>query len=440
LLRLWKIRPGGHSYYLEVADGTGTGVEPAGVWLGKAVPDLGLSGHVEEDTLGSVLRGEHPLTAKALSNHQNRVVVAGYDLTFCAPKSVSLLHALGDPEVSGEVAEGQRCAVESSVRYLEDHALAVRRPVGDHRIPTPVRGMTAAAFLHRTSRALDPHLHTHVVVANLGQGEEGRWSALDGRGLYAHRAAADAFYHSQLRHELTSRLGVDWIEGRGGRADLVGISEEARFAFSRRSIAIAKELESHGLAGTRATELAATRTRDPKDIALSPLDLKPSWRARASEVGLSPRQLDRILDRTPRIEAASGSFRREAAEVSVGVLKTLGEISPTATRRQVMRTFCLALPKGAPRNEIEGAVDRIVGNLDAVRGPLGERSGPGVAERQYQVTKHLGFELEEAKADQRELKSARDTKELDRLLAARGMGRAPDRTRGSELDLGVGLG
>jgi conjugative relaxase-like TrwC/TraI family protein len=91
-----------------------------------------------------------------------------------------------------------------------------------------VEAVPAAAFIHRLSRALDPHLHTHVVVANLGRDVEGTWSALDGRGVYAHASAIDALYHADLRFELTRRLGVAWNPPDRGRADIAGIAPEAR--------------------------------------------------------------------------------------------------------------------------------------------------------------------------------------------------------------------
>ena len=179
---------------------------------------------------------------------------------------MSVLHALSEPSVSEAVAESHRVAVAAALDYVEDRALGVRRQQGSERIVQPVEGAFGAAFVHRTSRALDPHLHSHVVVANLGRGTDDRFSALDGRGIYAHAGAVGAVYHAQLRHEMVERLGVEWGPLDRGRADLVGIGKEARREFSKRSAQIAADLAETGLSGGRAAEHAAHKTRQPKDF------------------------------------------------------------------------------------------------------------------------------------------------------------------------------
>ncbi len=162
VLRVSKVRAGGADYYLGVAAGSGTGIEAAGRWMGAGTPELRLSGVVEGADLEAVLAGEDPGTGQVLGTARRQVTVAGFDMTFSAPKSVSLLHALGDSEVGDAVSAGHAGAVEAAMSYVGRHALAVRRrpvtlPVP---VPTTVTGVAAAGFVHRTSRALDPHLHT----------------------------------------------------------------------------------------------------------------------------------------------------------------------------------------------------------------------------------------------------------------------------------------
>ena len=104
MLRVAKVRRGGHAYYLEVAgNGTGTGIEAPGRWLGRGAAALDLSGEVHGDALDAVLRGDDPATGNRLGRAHDRVTVAGFDLSFSAPKSVSMLHALGPPEVASAV-------------------------------------------------------------------------------------------------------------------------------------------------------------------------------------------------------------------------------------------------------------------------------------------------------------------------------------------------
>jgi hypothetical protein len=116
--------------------------------------------------------------------------------------------------------------VLAALGYVEAHAAGSRRGRGGtERIN--VSGVVAAAFRHRSSRAGDPLLHTHVVVTNLGRAVDDRkWRTLDSRRLYAHAKTAGYVYQAQLRYELTRRLGVEWTPVHNGTADLVGIDED----------------------------------------------------------------------------------------------------------------------------------------------------------------------------------------------------------------------
>ena len=149
--------------------------------------------------------------------------VSGFDLVFSCPKSVSLLHALTDDErVRREISEAHEAAWQAALGYLEREACVVRRGRGG-AIREHGEGFVAAAFRHRTSRAQDPHLHTHVIVANLARSEDGEWRALDGEAiLRTYRLAAGYLYEAHLRHELTRRLGLGWTEPVKGMAELDG--------------------------------------------------------------------------------------------------------------------------------------------------------------------------------------------------------------------------
>jgi conjugative relaxase-like TrwC/TraI family protein len=434
VLRLSKVRSGGGAYFLEVAAGTGTGIEPVGTWLVPGVPSWRLSGDVAAHQLDSVLAGRDPETSAVLGGRRDRVTVAGFDLTFSAPKSVSLLHALSEPEVSAAVADAHAEAVTAAVSYVERRALAVRRrPAGlEAAVPTAVEGVTAAGFVHRVSRALDPHLHTHVVVANVGRGPEGDWSALDGRGFYAHASAADGLYHVQLRHGLTRRLGVHWDPPQRGRADIAGVPLAARRAFSRRAALIAAHLEERGLSSGRARTVAGFATRDQRDPSIGADHLRAAWRSRAREIGLGPRRLEAVLDRSPGLVAPTDlvvdepSFDREVTE-------RLGDSHRSVTRRDVVRAWCRAVPAGAPAQRVEEAADRYLSGLRPEPGPRGERSGPGVAERRLEPPSRV-----RGRADGRRREVEHEEAEIARLLERRAM--RLDRSPARLQDLGIGLG
>ena len=146
--------------------------------------------------------------------------MAGFDLVFSVPKSVSLLHALGDEETRLAIAQAHLAAWQAALAYLEDEACVLRRGkngvIREHD-----GGFVAAAFQHRTSRAEDPHLHTHVIVANMARSpSDGEWRALDGEAiLKTYRLAAGYLYEAQLRHELSRRLGLEWATPEKGWAE-----------------------------------------------------------------------------------------------------------------------------------------------------------------------------------------------------------------------------
>ena len=122
------------------------------------------------------------------ASRRPRAAVAGFDLTFTAPKSASVLWALADPGVQALVVEAHRAAVRDALAFVQDRALFTR--IGRNSIAqVPTRGLAAALFDHWDTRTGDPNLHTHVVVANKVQGLDGQWRSLDSRALH-HAAVA----------------------------------------------------------------------------------------------------------------------------------------------------------------------------------------------------------------------------------------------------------
>lgn len=136
-----------------------------------------------------------------------------------------MLFAIAVDPVVEKIRAAHQAAVGEALGYLEREACHARRGSGGATV-VQGRGFVAAAFEHRSSRAGDPLLHTHVVVANATQGPDGRWTALDGRSLYRHSKTAGYLYQVALRAELTERLGVRWHPVERGTADLVGVPRQ----------------------------------------------------------------------------------------------------------------------------------------------------------------------------------------------------------------------
>ena len=186
---------------VDVVDSVGEGIEDycaggaeaRGEWIGAACRELGLRGPVKGETLRRVPAGLDPSDGSSLRSSSSPIRVGGFDLTFSAPKSVSVLFGVGDERLREQVRAAHDVATRAAVAYLEGSAAAIRRGHGGALVEE-ASGFVAAGFRHRTSRARDPQLHRHVLVAYLGRGRDGRWSALDGRRLSAHARAASFVY------------------------------------------------------------------------------------------------------------------------------------------------------------------------------------------------------------------------------------------------------
>jgi conjugative relaxase-like TrwC/TraI family protein len=210
-----KLSVGREDYYVREVAGnreeylSGHGESP-GRWLGRGAAALGQEGIASTEAFVRMFHGRHPDTGELLGRPHGERGVPAFDLVLRPTKSVSLLYGLGDARTAAQVLDAHHQATSEALAYLEDHVGARRGHGGcDH---VQGNGLLAVGFDHRTSRAGDPLLHTHMIVANRVQGPEGRWTALDGRDLYRHRLAADAIYRGAYQRALSRSLGVAWTE------------------------------------------------------------------------------------------------------------------------------------------------------------------------------------------------------------------------------------
>ena len=286
MLSIGKMVVGAESYYLGmVAQGreeyyTGAGESP-GSWIGSGRHDLGLDGRVSPEDLRNLLAGIAPNSGLELGVKRSISAgrVAGFDLTFSAPKSVSLLYGLGSPEAAATVRDVHDLAVAEGLAYLEGHALSARRGAGgEHRLGTS--GLVAAAFVHRTSRAGDPQLHTHVLAANVVLGADGRWSAPDARLLYFHARTAGFVYQASLRAGLVESLGVRFGPVQRGSAELAGLDRALLRGFSASN-------RRAGRPGYQGAEVVSRRRRRKRSGPPRPMarPCRRAWRRSRSSFG-----------------------------------------------------------------------------------------------------------------------------------------------------------
>jgi conjugative relaxase-like TrwC/TraI family protein len=167
--------------------------------------------------------------------------VHGFDLTFCAPKSVSLVRALrGDDDVlSKAIADAHTAAIAEAMDYLVAHAgyTRVHNPRTGEKDLVRLPGLVAIAYQHETSRCGDPHLHTHVIVPNRQTRADGQLVSIDGTSLYHEARAAGVIYQATLRRQLHHSLGLEWapVDPATGMAELAGVDRDTITAWSRRS-------------------------------------------------------------------------------------------------------------------------------------------------------------------------------------------------------------
>jgi conjugative relaxase-like TrwC/TraI family protein len=365
VLSVWKLAAGQEAYYLNsVAQGVEdyyVGGEAPGRWIASSDRLLGLSGRVASDDLHLVLAGRDPSTGSRLGQPHR---VPGFDLTFRAPKSVSVLFGLGDPDTARVVRDAHDRAVGAALEFAERHTVWSRR---GHAGVEQIRGegLIAAGFRHRTSRNADPHLHTHVLVPNMVLGVDGKWATLDGRWIYLSAKTIGYLYEAQLRHNLTAALGVEWGPVVNGIADIAGIPERVLKAFSTRRAEIEATMESRGQYSAKAAMIAALDTRKTKDHGANPIRLRDLWLSKAAEIGFDPESLRVLPHRTwPR------PVDRETQTVLEDTL--LGPEGLTAhessfDRSDILRAWCDAMPAGAPIAELERLADQLVDRMAVAR-------------------------------------------------------------------------
>ena len=238
------------NYYLDSG-------EPRGIWLGTAAIELGLVCEVDDDAFIALMAGKDPRRAERdLGRHYDDKSVRGFDVTASAPKSVSVLFALGVRDVRREVVAAHDAAVAAVQVWIERHA-HTRYRIGGEVAVVDAKGIVAAVFRQHTSRALDPQLHTHLVIPNRVMSPDGRWLALDARLIKLDQQSLSAIYHTGLRAEMTRRLGVRWEQPVNGIAEIRDVPDDVLVEFSARTQDIRRRLDD------KLDRFSDTMGRDP---------------------------------------------------------------------------------------------------------------------------------------------------------------------------------
>ncbi|MGA2303868.1 MAG: MobF family relaxase, partial [Acidimicrobiales bacterium] len=303
---------------------------------------------------------KEPVTGNAakvrLNSRTNRTPVAGFDLTFSPSKSISTAWALADADTRETIAACHRRAIEVVLTYAEREVFHSRSGKNGV-VQEDVEGVVATAFTHWDSRAGDPQLHDHVVVANRARSaSDGEWRTLDSRGLFKSVVMLGELHQGVLADLLTKELGWDWDERSRRHSDQVrwevtGAPETLLAEFSRRAAAIEERKEvlipafvaAHGRQPTT-TEIIKLRQR--ATLETRPLKehrtlgaMTEGWRQRAEHyVGSDPQAwVARLSDRNDLPLLRAGDLADEILSDAVSVaIRKVSERRATFSRANVL--------------------------------------------------------------------------------------------------------
>jgi conjugative relaxase-like TrwC/TraI family protein len=310
------------------------GQQVQGHWQGQLAGKFGLSGTVGADEFTRLSEGQHPLTGEQLVLHRQPFEYAnadgemvksvqhraGWDATFSPPKSVSLTALVGGDDRI-RVAHGE--AVTIALTELERYTQA---RIGGNRPAETTGQFIAAKFEHDLSRPVDgyaaPQLHTHAVIFNVTERENGQTRALQEHGYFDTQQFATAVYQSELTFRLR-QLGYEIEPGRSGAPEIRGYSLHFLDANSERSEQIREHLRTHGVSGPKAEEIAAHATRGEK-LTQTPEEIMAAHRSLAAQFGNQPdkvvadaleRSRGKIAERQPetmqRVAREAVTFARD---------------------------------------------------------------------------------------------------------------------------------
>ena len=264
----------------------------ASAWAGKGAEELGLKGPVDPETFKAILEGRVPDGSDTRLGRRGKDGEIrhrpGRDLTFSAPKSVSIAALVGGDD---RIVEAHDRAVKATLAWVEKNAAETRMkdPATGQMGRVGGQKMVAATFRHDTSRNLDPQLHSHAVLANMVRGEDGKWRSMANEGLYLQQKLIGMLYRNELAGGL-ARLGYGIEKTHAdGRFEIAGVSREAVEAFSTRRAEIEAAMAERNLGNSadnpRLAERAALMTRAAKrDIDRD--ELRDVWRKQAADLGL----------------------------------------------------------------------------------------------------------------------------------------------------------
>lgn len=360
MLSIQAMSGGSEAYYLALAkeDYYRKGGEPPGRWYGKGAKLLNLKGRIEDASLRHVLLGYDPASQQALvrnAGKENRQ--PGWDLTFSAPKSVSVLWSQAPPETRQAIQQAQAQAVDKALDYIEKEAAWTR--TGKGGCERRQAKLVVAKFEHGTSREQDPQLHTHALIANVGLRPDGSTGTIESHPIYKNKMAIGALYRAELAHQLRRNLGLE-VEKTKTAFEIKGVSKGLMTEFSKRREAIEEALEEKGLTSAQAASVAALDTRETKrDVPRQ--QLFKEWQEVGRRLGWTTEQAQALIRPGPV------PTTQDPDTLFQDTIQELTRTNSTVTRRDLVRHIAQAAPAyGCSAAEVLSLVDDGLNQSDVV--------------------------------------------------------------------------
>jgi conjugative relaxase-like TrwC/TraI family protein len=222
---------------------------PSPFWVGKAAIDLGLTGTAEPNAVDALCQGYDPSTGKPLVKGAGTAHVVGVDMTFSAPKDVSIVFAAGTDAQRFAITQAVQESVQAAIGYAE--SIAVTRHGKGGLVKQLCAGVCASVYTHFASRALDPQLHAHALLFNvarrsgIAKGDPQAWSALEHKAQFENKMATGILFRVELAHKLRT-IGYA-VEPKDQYFEIAGVTDEHRIAFSQRTTQIQEALKAQSL-------------------------------------------------------------------------------------------------------------------------------------------------------------------------------------------------
>jgi Ti-type conjugative transfer relaxase TraA len=370
------------------------GGEPPGIYIGGLSQTMWALGEVKAGELALMLQGFHPKTGEKLASNAGQSHKPGWDFTFSAPKSVSMVWALGGVEIRESVKQAQAKAVESALSFLEQHAFSSRDRNDSFE---KIDKVLAVAYEHGTSRELDAQLHTHLVTANLGMRSDGTICAIDFDSRW--KMAAGAVYRAKLAHEM-KMLGFSIHHEGKGSFGIVGIQKSICDVFSTRQKQILSYAQETGFTSHQGMKIATLATRQTKQFNESRASLIDRWEELGRKNGIDSTNIQHLRTFVPQ---------QLTMPTHAQMFELMTEKMSTFTPMQLHHAVAVAAQGIMDVNEIDKYMTDLLCHPELVRlialnKQIDKRSG--TTERRYTTQNQIKLEetlVEDAKKRHEEL-------------------------------------